>query len=39
VASHRRENGTFIGVADDTTGGIKRGDAVVFRKQDVFEIV
>jgi hypothetical protein len=39
VASHRRDNGTFIGVADDTVPPLKRGDLIAFEKQHVFEVI
>ena len=39
VASHRRDNGTFIGVADDTVPPLRRGDQVVFGREHVFEVI
>lgn len=39
VASHRRDNGTFIGVADDTVPPLKGGDQVVFGREHVFEVI
>jgi len=40
ATSRQRDNGTYTGrVETGVPGGPKRGDAVVFRKQDVFEIV
>ena len=39
VDSRQRPNGTFTGVADDTVPPVKRGDAVSFERDHVFEVV
>ena len=39
VASQRRGNKTYIGIADDTVPPIKRGDQVVFGREHVFEVI
>ena len=39
VDSQRRSNGTYTGVADDSAPPVRRGDAVCFERDHVFEVV